>query len=332
MAGPGGVGKTTLSSVLAIKLSLSGFRTLVLTVDPAKRLANALGLNSFKDEIEEIKLPGGAGLFATMLDTKHYFDKVIERFSTSKEQVDKILNHRLYRTAIDSLGGTEEYAAMERVLEFSEDKSFDKIVIDTPPIQNAHTLLNAPLRMSDFMDASVLKWFTGSVGLYSKVLKVGAEFSIKLLGRIFGKNFLSELAGFLVDMEGMHEKFKNRSLELMRVLSGDEATFILVNYPNIERIAEMKNFLQVLDEKEYHCGAILFNRMEPKRLSDIETSQATSGLKDWVKHFQRIYELETSAIQSLSSESQIPIYKVFKTRTPPQDIDSLKGISLKELS
>ena len=162
LGGPGGVGKTSLAAALGIALSQRGHRTLVLTVDPARRLAQALGLDNFSFEVERIQLPNPDHvLFASMLDSERYFDRLIARLARNPEQRERIIKNPLYRTMVDSLGGTHEYAAMERLLEFAKDDRFDKIIVDTPPTQNAVELFSAPLRLAQFMDTSVLKWFQG---------------------------------------------------------------------------------------------------------------------------------------------------------------------------
>src|SRR5688572_27054251 len=135
VCGAGGVGKTTLAASMAVALAEQGYRTLVLTVDPAKRLAQSLGLDTFESDVQKISLPFApeAELMGSMLDSSRYFDRMMERFAKSEEQKQRILNHPLYRLTVNHLGGTQEYAAMERLLEFAEDPRFDKIVIDTPP-------------------------------------------------------------------------------------------------------------------------------------------------------------------------------------------------------
>ena len=139
VGGPGGVGKTTLAAALGIQLASAGFKTVVLTVDPARRLAQALGFEGFKTDLQKVDIPGvpDSTLYATMLDTQRYFDKIIHRFAKTEQQKERILNSPIYRTMVDSLGGTNEYAAMERLLEFAQDNRFEKIVVDTPPTQNA---------------------------------------------------------------------------------------------------------------------------------------------------------------------------------------------------
>ncbi|MCB9254290.1 MAG: ArsA family ATPase [Bdellovibrionaceae bacterium] len=277
IGGPGGVGKTTLAASLAIELAKQGHRTVVLTVDPAKRLAQALGFDSFHKELQKVEIKDAKGeLFASMLDTKHYFDKLIARFAGSEQQKQRILEHPIYRTMVESLGGTHEYAAMERLLEFAEDKSYDKIVIDTPPSQNAIDLLTAPQRLADFMDNSVLKWFQGNVPGYLKLFRTGTKMAMKLLQSVFGAEFLNSFASFLDNLEGMQSGFRQRHLEVIALLGNPKTAFLLVTAATGERYRESLAFLKKIEEQKIHLNALVLNRLEPA--CPPATDPAASGL------------------------------------------------------
>lgn len=263
VGGPGGVGKTTVAAALGTQLALQGYKTVVLTVDPAKRLAQALGFETFSSDLQPVNLPElkETKLFASMLDTQIYFDKVITRFAGSEEQKNKILNNRLYRIMVESLGGSHEYAAMERLLEFTKDSSFDKIVVDTPPSQNALDLLNAPQRLADFMDNSVLRWFQNTKTPFS-LFRQGTKMAMKLLEKIFGNDFFKALAEVMNDLEGMHTGFRERNLEVIRLLKSDATGFFIVTYPSEVRLCESIDFIKVLKEKEIPLSGIILNRIE----------------------------------------------------------------------
>lgn len=263
VGGPGGVGKTTVAAALGTQLALQGYKTVVLTVDPAKRLAQALGFETFSSDLHSVNLPEmkETKLFASMLDTQRYFDKVITRFAGSEQQKDKILNNRLYRIMVESLGGSHEYAAMERLLEFTKDPSFDKIVVDTPPSQNALDLLNAPQRLADFMDNSVLRWFQNTKTPFS-LFRQGTKMAMKLLEKLFGNDFFKALAEVMDDLEGMHTGFRERNLEVIRLLKSEATGFFIVTYPSEVRFSESLEFIKVLKEKEIPLSGIILNRIE----------------------------------------------------------------------
>ncbi len=263
VCGAGGVGKTTVAASLAVALAEKGHRTLVLTVDPAKRLAQSLGLNKFEADIQKIALPFApqAELMGSMLDSSRYFDRMIERFAKSEEQKQRILNHPLYRLTVNHLGGTQEYAAMERLLEFADDKRFDKIVIDTPPTANAMDLFTAPRRMAEFMDGQVVKWFRKDSGPFS-IFKTGAKMAMKMLQRVFGGSFFDQLAELMQAIEGMEAGFVDRHQRVLNLLSHDTTSVVLVSLPNETRFNESLGFLGALGDFRIKVRGIFLNQVE----------------------------------------------------------------------
>lgn len=263
ISGPGGVGKTTLAASLGFYLSSQGYRTLVLTVDPAKRLAQALGFSHFSEELQSITVPGkpDAILKASMLDTEHTFDRLVDKFAKSSQQKKKILENRLYRTMVESLGGSHEYAAMERLLEFANQNDFDKIIVDTPPSQNALDLFKAPERMARFMDSSVFSWFQKkqTFSLFQK----GAQLAMKFLQKLLGSEFLDQLASFLEDLQGMQTGFKKRHLAVLELLRSPATAFILVTQANEARFLESVEFHRLLLQEQITLNLICLNKMEP---------------------------------------------------------------------
>ncbi len=261
VGGPGGVGKTTLAASLGLALANQGHRTVVLTVDPAKRLAQALGFKGFQSDLQKIPTEKGE-LFATMLDTERYFDRIIEKFATSEDQKRKILSNPLYRTMVGNLGGSHEYAAMERLLEFVNNPSFDKIIVDTPPSDNARELFDAPQRLADFMDGSVLSWFQGGEKLYMRFFKTGTRLAMGALKLVFGSAFLDSLGTFLADLDGMQVGFRSRNLEILKVLRSPESGFLLVTVPSESRALDCAEFAATLKEREIPLTRLVLNRLE----------------------------------------------------------------------
>ncbi len=265
VGGPGGVGKTTLAASLGVQLAQAGYRTVVLTVDPARRLAQALGFESFPKDIQRIPLPGAKGtLSASMLDTERYFDRIIETFAVSPDQKNKILGNPFYRTIVDSLGGSHEYAAMERLLEFATSSDYDKVIVDTPPSDNARELFDAPQRMADFMDNSVLKWFQGGGKLYTQFFRTGTKLALSALKLVFGAEFLDSLGRFLGDLEGMQAGFQKRNLQVLEILQGPQAAFLLVTVPSEARAQDCEAFVRTLKDKRIPLSQMLFNQLESK--------------------------------------------------------------------
>jgi anion-transporting ArsA/GET3 family ATPase len=279
VGGPGGVGKTTLAAALGIELARAGYKTVVLTVDPARRLAQALGFEGFQSDLQKVSLPDcpTAELYATMLDTQRYFDRVIERFAASPQQKEKILANPLYRIMVDHLGGTHEYAAMERLLEFARESAYEKIVVDTPPTQNAVDLLSAPQRLAEFMDGSVFKWFQSGGKRYFALLRTGTRLAMKFLKTLFGGEFLDSLGVFFTDLEGMQIGFRERHLEVLELMRGDSTAFFLATYPSEARYLESQSFLKTLAETRIPLNGILLNRVEPETPAPLGETSATGS-------------------------------------------------------
>ncbi|HEX8769351.1 MAG TPA: ArsA-related P-loop ATPase, partial [Acidimicrobiales bacterium] len=157
--GPGGVGKTTTAAVVALEGAMRGRRSVVVTIDPARRLADALGLGSLSDEPRLIDSKGrwGGELWALMLDTKSTFDTLVTKYAARPEQAESILSNRFYRNISSALSGTQEYMAMEKLFELHDQNRFDLIVVDTPPTRNALDFIDAPRRLTRFLDNRVFR-------------------------------------------------------------------------------------------------------------------------------------------------------------------------------
>ena len=158
-AGSGGVGKTTTAASLAVHAARQGRRTMVLTIDPARRLADALGVSPVGNQECEVKLGGGGSLGAMMLDQKGAWDQLVERYAPSAEVRERIFHNRFYQHLSESFAGSQEYMAIEQLCVLAESGEWDLIVVDTPPTRHALDFLEAPQRLGDFLDRSVVKWF-----------------------------------------------------------------------------------------------------------------------------------------------------------------------------
>ncbi len=320
IGGPGGVGKTTLAASLAVELASQGHRTVVLTVDPAKRLAQALGCESFQSDLQKVPLPKGE-LFASMLDTQHYFDKLIKRFAGSPEQASAILNHPIYRTMVDSLGGTHEYAAMERLLEFATDKQFDKVVVDTPPSQNALDLFSAPERLADFMDNSVFRWFQGNTPGYMKLFRTGTKITLTLFQKIFGSEFMASFSSLLENFSGMQAGFRQRHLDVIKLLKGPETAFLLVTIANEVRFLESKGFIQKLKEAGIPLAGVALNRLEPPCPAP---GSEEGAIRDLLHYYHSLYEAQQLWVERFKKEMpEFPFFFIPKLDVPLSDVNSL---------
>lgn len=271
--GSGGVGKTTTAAALALRAASDGRRTLVLTIDPAKRLANALGFDEFGYEeqlvdqtlLRQAGLEPGAELRAMMLDVGGTFDAIIDRYAPSAEVRDRILDNKLYRNLSSTLAGSQEYMAMEKLYDRVGHGEYDLIVLDTPPTRNALDFLDAPRRMVDFLDESVLKWFlipyvaAGKVGL--NLLRRGGEKVLRSLERVTGSEFIRDISEFFQAFEGMYEGFRDRATHVVNLLEDPGTIFVLVTSPTTVAVDEALFFYQKLREYNFAFSTFVVNRV-----------------------------------------------------------------------
>jgi len=268
--GTGGVGKTTVAAAIAMEAAYQGKQSLVLTIDPARRLADALGLEELDNQPREVSVgvggtPVQGKLFAMMLDMKSTFDDLVQRFTDEEQTRERILANPIYQHLSDALAGSAEYAAMEKVFELSENRDFDFIVVDTPPSQHALDFLDAPRRLIEFLDSRLVQLLlhpamsAGRLGF--RLFQKPAQTAFHLLERITGIGFLEDLSEFLLAIEGMSEGFKNRAIRVRERLLGSTSAFVLVAGPSPEATRNADLFLAHLDASRVPLVGVVVNRM-----------------------------------------------------------------------
>lgn len=269
-AGSGGVGKTTTSAAIAAGMAARGKRVAVLTIDPAKRLADSLGLEELGNKEAQVdpKLFEAAGvdtgdgeLWATMLDAKATFDEVVVRYSEDRESSDKILDNRIYKQISGALAGSQEYMAMEKLYEIHERGDFDLLVLDTPPSRNALDFLDAPQRLVQFVDGRALKMFLKPTGIGARIAGRGASTILSVLRRLTGVDLIDDLSEFFNAMSGLVGGFKERATKVEQLLAADGTKFLIVTGPAGEPISEAVYLHDKLLEKDLPFGGIVVNRV-----------------------------------------------------------------------
>jgi len=266
-AGSGGVGKTTTAASLAVRAALQGRRTIVLTIDPAKRLANALGVETRTGPGQEAAvdaLPPGM-LTAMMLDQKGAWDQLVERHAPSPEVRERILTNRFYQHLSQSFAGSQEYMAIEQLCDLYDRGSYDLIVVDTPPTRHALDFLEAPQRLADFLDRSVIKWF---VKPYFSASWATMRFVNRTMGFLFkrledatGISALVEVSEFFTSMSGLFEGFEPRVRRVDKLLRSAETAFVLVASPEAQVLREAEYFCSRVRELRIPLKAVVFNRV-----------------------------------------------------------------------
>ena len=269
--GSGGVGKTTTSAALAVHAAASGRRVLCLTIDPAKRLAQSLGLSELQGNEQQVSrelfhehgLELRGSLSAMMLDMKRTFDDLVARHASSPEQRRRIFDNRLYQYVSTSLAGTQEYMAMEKLHAVRRDPRFDLIVLDTPPTSNALDFLDAPQKLVGAIDSPVMRWFVetlqGSPGL--GLVGRSAAFVLKGLGRFTGAEFLQHVGQFVTELNELFGGFRERAKAVYEDLKGPDVAFVIVTSPSPGTVAEAIFFTRKLREYGISPRAMVVNRV-----------------------------------------------------------------------
>jgi len=350
-AGTGGVGKTTVSASIALAAAASGLNTIVMTIDPARRLANALGLDDFGNVEREIgpemltpyDVELKAPLYVMMLDVKQTFDNMINNMASSPQARDLILRNKIYQQFSTVLAGALEYAAVEMLYDVYASGRYDLIVLDTPPSQNAIDFLEAPSKMINFIEQSSNQWFlkpsamAGKIGL--KILDVGASIISKTLGKMAGGEAIKELSQFLVAFSDLYDGFEKRYDSVRTLMGSEEVGFVLVTSTQANQRAAMRRFQNDLATAGFKTRAIVVNRI---RQVGYELSEVLGGLKELATPLseQEQEELATAleeeaylacqdqrGLKALESElSKTPIYRLPELRLDAHDLESLSKL------
>lgn len=300
-AGSGGVGKTTTSAAIAMGMAAQGMKVAVLTIDPAKRLANSLGLSELGNEerlveperFAEHGIEMKGELWAMMLDAKRTFDDLVERHAPDEQTRDRVLNNRIYQEISNAMAGSQEYMAMEKLYELHQEARYDLLVLDTPPTRHALDFIDAPERMSRFIEGKSLQFFLKPGRLGMRVLGRSGGILFSALKRITGIDLLQDLSEFFQSFGDMAQGFSERAQRVNQLLSDKHTTFLLVAAPERDPIDEAVFFWRRLKEAKLPFGGVVVNKVHPDyggmTNSDGGQEQPSGSLKDAV-----LSELERS--------------------------------------
>ena len=269
-AGPGGVGKTTTSAAIAAGMAAQGLKVAVLTIDPAKRLADSLGLPELGNVERQVDPalftqagadPGDGELWAMMLDSKATFDEVVSKHAPDEEARDAVLSNRIYIELSSALAGSQEYMAMEKLYEIWSEDRYDLLVLDTPPSRNALDFLEAPNRLLGFIEGRSLQVFLAPTGFAARVAGRGTSMMFSILRRITGVDLLQDLSEFFGSFSGMVSGFRERASKVNELLSDERSTFVVVCGPQTETIDEAAYFRGKLTEQGLPFGGAVVNKV-----------------------------------------------------------------------
>ncbi len=261
--GSGGVGKTTVSATFALAAARAGRRSCVVTVDPARRLADSLGVESLLNTPTEVAGDWSGHLFALMLDTKGTFDALVHRYARTPEQAESILGNRLYQNLAGALSGTQEYMAMEKLYELVDSKEFDIVVVDTPPTRNALDLLDAPRRLTRFLENRLFRALLLPTRMSLRAVGVATQALLRTISKVAGAEIVQDAVSFFQAFEGMEEGFRVRAGAVRELLADPKTAFVLVTSARPDAIEEASFFAEKLLERDITPAALVVNKIHP---------------------------------------------------------------------
>ncbi len=285
--GSGGVGKTSVAAASALTAAARlGGKVLVLTIDPARRLADALGLEEFGNVAKRVPLdaytelgvePRGE-LWAAMLDTKRSWDELVLRHAPDEATAYRILDNRMYHNVTSRFVQSHDYIAMERLYDVHASGDYDLIVIDTPPTRNAIDFLEAPARMAEFFGGRLLRWLTMPYrlggGRGGRMINVASRPFYQMADRILGSQFLQDIAEFFLNFQSMYGGFVERAHSVEQLLHDRRTTFAVVTTLEGAPLREAETFCQELTKRDFHLGALVLNKTLPDYLLSIDGEHA----------------------------------------------------------
>ena len=317
----------------------------MVTIDPARRLANSLGLDTLQNQPTLIEGPWPGELHALMLDPKRTFDDLIRRYSESDEQVEDIKVNRIYRNLTGSLSGTQEYMAMEKLYELVEEGAFDVVVVDTPPTRNALDFLDAPRRLTRFLENRVFQALMKPTRAGLKFMGVAAQALLRTISRVAGADIVHDAVSFFQAFEGMEEGFRTRAARVRELLVHADTAFVLIASHGSDSVDEAVHFAGKLAESEMSVTALVVNRVQPRFADDAQLESlemlappapaASSGgaggtpleqLIENLRGYTEASDREERALSDLVSKvDPAPVYRVPLLNS---DVHDLAGVGM----
>jgi anion-transporting ArsA/GET3 family ATPase len=300
--GAGGVGKTTVAAAIGLAAAQRGRRCAVITIDPAKRLADALGLPTLTNDPGRVTLSETVEgeLWACMLDTKATFDAVVRREARDEDQAKRILDNTFYRNISSSLSGTQEYMAMEKVHELVTSERFDLVVVDTPPTQHALDFVTAPRRLVRLLDNTVFKLLIAPGRGALRVVSSAAQTVLRPLTKVIGGDVVTDAIEFFRAFDGMEEGFRARASTTLELLTANDTAWLLISSPQPEPIRAAIGFAESIRQAGITVRGIIVNRAEPQ-FDDVVTKPSAMFSRLMADHEATLAE-EHDAITGLLAQ------------------------------
>ncbi|MEM7323159.1 MAG: ArsA-related P-loop ATPase [Actinomycetota bacterium] len=337
--GSGGVGKTTTSAALALALAKGGERVVVLTIDPARRLADALGLGGeLGNEAVKLTLPKpsraadriNGEVWAAMLDPAETFEQIIRAEAGSRKQAERVLANRLFKNLTSSLSGTNEYMAAERLHQLHNDDRFDRVIVDTPPSRHAIDFLDSPGRLTRFVEHRLYRSVFAPKRSLLRPLNAGSQIIMRLLARLVGSSLVDDVISLFSDFEGMDKGFQRRASEVDALLRGPETAAILVAAPRRDRLAEASWIAGNLAARDRAVDAIVINRSLPLDAAEAGAAmdEVSGPLAENLAELLLLAAQEDELVTELLADvGAAPLIRVAEQAKPIRDLRGLAGLA-----
>ena len=339
--GSGGVGKTTTAAAMAVEASRRGRRVVLITIDPAKRLADALGLDRLDNSPSEVTLPDGGRISAMMLDARATFDDVIRRNARDDDQVRRILGNPFYANVASRLSGSQEYMAAEKLYELHSDENFDLVIVDTPPTREALDFLDAPQRLMNFLDHRVYRWMVAPARGGLRLLNFAAQPVLRTIGRVIGADVLADAIDFFQAFDGIEAGFRDRAEKVRALLRSKDTRYVVVTSARSDTVAEAGHFIDTLAASRLSVAGLVVNRLQPRfgtgtaAAAQAEAATAASESRHddavlWANlaHLRRISETEAAIVKPLLAKvAPAPVARVHQRASDVHDLDAIDLIA-----
>lgn len=338
--GTGGVGKTSVAASLGVIAAKSGRKVVVITIDPAKRLADAIGLSGLLgNEPQQVDIDATGQLWVTMLDVRETFDNLVRATAPSPQKAETLMENSFYKSLSRSLSGTRDYMAAERLHELNNDERFDLVIVDTPPSRNALDFLESPEQLARFLKHPVVRVLIapGRGGL--RFASAAVTPILKAISSVVGSDALTGVASFLRAFDGMEKEFTQRALAVSRTLRSNDTRFVVVTAPSPDALREADHFVSELSRLKIDLGFVVANRMPPRfgdSSSDDQTTLASKSTGDTSIAHEILANLLIDAeraevgIKDFMGRTKIkfPIANLTQATEFPTDIHSIEAITL----
>jgi len=336
--GTGGVGKTTTAAAIAVAAAASGKRTLVMTIDPARRLANAMGLANVGNVERELApellaahgITLGAELYVMMPNIKRIFDELVDRIAPNAERREKIIRNRFYQHSSTVLAGSLDFAAVEKLYDVYNNDRYDLIVLDTAPSQNAVSFLEAPGRILDFLEDDTIQWLVKPYALAGdftlKLFDLGSSFILRTLSKMAGGDTIRELAEFILAFQGMYDGFRDRSRRVHSLLTSDELAFVVVTSPQTHQLETTVRLQDQLNKEAMRVGAVVVNRVRTIPVPEASRERLALRVDELLPERER-----ETVHRALTEEAQLAAQSQRQVAALKERLSSVPLIELPEL-